>query len=353
MKLAKPIVYVTRDIERALGMEQDEKYIIVSNEKGAPAIDTYDLLQSEKVGKLMEEKKDASILVFQNTPRIERFCMEKSWKLINPSAELSKRIEEKISQYEWLGDLKSYLPPTEVKKMSDIRFAGEPIVVQFNHAHTGQGTKIIFNEKDLVELSEKFPDRPARVSAFIDGPVFTLNAVVARNGIFPANVSYQITGLPDFTDNPFSTIGNDWKLPHEILSEKEMEKIVEIARAVGARMQSAGWLGLFGIDIILEEKSREIRLLEINARQPASTTCESILQKSTGKDMTTFEAHVAALLGEKVSDIQKIFDGAQIVLREEKTARELSRTRSEKGIMESHGRLNAAGEKLRALILKK
>ena len=352
MKSAKPIIYVTRDSERANSIEQNENYIIVSNEKGE-TLDTYELLQTGRVEKLMKENKNAAILVFQNNFRIERFCTEKKWKLLNPSAELSKKIEEKISQYEWLSDLRKFLPPTEIKKVSEIRFEEKPIVLQFNHAHTGLGTKIIRSGKELEELSEKFPDRPARISDFINGPVFTLNIVVAKNGVFCGNISYQITGLADFTDNPFSTVGNDWKLPQKILSEKEREKIFEIGEKIGEKMKKDGWLGLFGIDVILDEKFRKIYLLEINARQPASTTFESLLQKTAGKNMTTSEAHIAALQGEKVSDIQKITDGAQIVLREKKTAREISRTHSDKGIMESHGKLNAEGEKIRSLVIKK
>ena len=277
--------------------------------------------------------------------------------------------------------------------MSEVKFAGKSLVVQFNHAHTGLGTHIVSDDKELRALSEKFPDRPARISDFIQGPVFTLNIVVAKNGVFCGNISYQITGLPNFTDNPFSTVGNDWKLPETLLSKKDKEKILEIAGKTGEKMKNAGWLGLFGIDVIMNEKSHEIFLLEINARQPASTTCESFLQKSAGKNMTIFEAHILALLGEKINDMQKISDGAQIVVRvkagqkqSDLRARSLSeahkrenrsvsarlisegfavteyentepnkdllRIRSEKGIMESHGKMNAVGEKISSLIFK-
>ncbi len=402
MKSVKTIVYITRDAERANSIEESENYVIVSNKKGEALLDTYDLLKTERVEKIMEENKDAAILVFQNTSRIEKYCAEKKWKLLNPSAELSKKMEEKISQYEWLGELQKYLPATEIKKVSEIKLGKNKIVVQFNHAHTGHGTFIVSDEKILSELKQKFPERPARVADFIDGPVFTLNIVVAENGIFPANINYQITGLTDFTDLPFSTIGNDWKLPLTILSEKERKEIEEMARALGARAKDAGWLGLFGIDVILDEKSRKIYLLEINARQPAGTTCESMLQKSAGKNTTTFEAHMKALLGEKVSDIQKITNGAQIILRihasqqqngflrnasaltprntesagsvlenhsavaslikegftvteyeNTKHNAEILRIRSEKGIMESHGKLNSVGEKISSLIFNK
>ena len=184
MKSPKTILYITRDIERANSMEQNENYRIVSNEKDAPILDTYELLKTEQVEKLMKENDGAVVLVFQNTARIEKYCAEKKWKLLNPSAELSKKIEEKISQYEWLDDLQKYLPPTRIEKISDIEFTNTPIVVQFNHAHTGLGTKIINKADELTELSRLFPDRPARVADFIDGPVFTLNIAVLRMEFF-------------------------------------------------------------------------------------------------------------------------------------------------------------------------
>ncbi len=393
MKSPRTIVYVTRDRERATGAEESEKYLIVSNEKGQ-TLDTYELLKTERVEKLMKENADVAILVFQNTKRIERFCTEKGWKLLNPKAELSKKIEEKISQYEWLGDARKFLPPTEIKKISEIKFADIPFVIQFNHAHTGTGTHIISDKKTLSEIKDKFPDRPARVSGFVRGPAFTLNVIVAQNGIFFGNISYQITGLSDFTDIPSSTVGNDWKLPNKILSEKEREKILDIAERVGEKMKKDGWLGLFGIDVILDEKTRDIFLIEINARQPASVTCESLLQKTAGDGVTIFQAHLLSLLGEKINGkIQEIPDGAQIILRikasgaqnvflenslrsnilekhsassrlsdggfsfiryeNTKHNADLLRVRSNKGIMESDGKLNAVGKEISSLIFKK
>ena len=89
MKSPKTILYVTRDIERANSMEQNENYRIVWNEKGSPILDTYELLKTERVEKLMKENDGAVILVFQNTARIEKYCAEKKWKLLNPPAALA------------------------------------------------------------------------------------------------------------------------------------------------------------------------------------------------------------------------------------------------------------------------
>ena len=89
-------------------------------------------------------------------------------------------------------------------------------------------------------------------------------------------------------------------------------------------MSESGWKGLFGIDVIYDEERDQFKLIEINARQPASTTYESQLQsKFRGHGLTgstIFEAHLAALTDSPLTEKQiEINDGAQIVQRVTKT----------------------------------
>ena len=116
------------------------------------------------------------------------------------------------------------------------------------------------------------------MAKYIDGPLFTNNNVVAKDTVLLGNINYQITGLLPFTENPFSTIGNDWELPRKILTKKQLARYNKIATDVGNRLRDSGWKGLFGIDVVLEQSTGKLYLLEINCRQPASTTYESQLQ---------------------------------------------------------------------------
>ncbi|MBX4209108.1 ATP-grasp domain-containing protein [Candidatus Parcubacteria bacterium] len=406
IELTKPLVYVARDIERALGMEPRGGYFIISNDapygrgvrerfpdnvrlvgggKNGDLLDTYDLLSLPEVVENIS-KLGADVVVFQNTPRIERLAKEKGWNLVNPSADLAKKVEEKISQVEWLGEDASLLPPHEIARIKDVKWRGERFVLQFNHSHTGQGTYIIDSADALAGLAAKFPERDCRVSDFIDGPVFTVNAVVAQGSrasavvgaanVIVGNPSYQITGLAPFTDLPFSTIGNDWALPQKKEYEKASRDIKDMAERAGRRMARDGWRGLFGIDMIFDEKTGRSYLLEINARQPASAAFESILQKQAVPDAPSiFEAHIAALLGKTLSGAEKIaasalapISGAQIVKRvtEKRSTvdivalrakglavmeyqnsapnKELFRIQSAEGIMESRDALNELGK---------
>ncbi len=327
----------------------------------------------------------ADLLVFKNTPRLEPIAIENGWHLINPKAALGEEIENKISQIEWLGDLgKKYLPQHTVMPTKSVTWTKEPFILQWAHGHTGGGTVLISTEDELKLIKQRFPERLTRRTAYVRGPSFTVNVVVGAQKILIGNISYQITGTLPYTDNIFATVGNDWGLTHSLLNETEIEYIQEMALKIGTKMNVAGWRGLFGIDVIRDDDHNLINLIEINARQPASTTLESILQQKNRdfgvKGLTTFEAHVKALQGEPLDEeLITINDGAQILQRITRKTQTISpeiikkiealgyatipyvntmmnedllRIQSDRGIMETHGRFNTRGKELLDVITK-
>jgi hypothetical protein len=418
----RPVLYITRDIERALGIPISTKnYFIVTNSspfakqvaKGhknvvliakKKVLDTHELLSDPRTKQLLK-KTNGRVMVFKNTTQIEKICAANGWQLLNPKAELANRVEQKLSQLQWLGPLRKYLPPHKVMKCKELSWPlnnnrtieqYNNYIIQFNHAHTGLGTILVESQKQIGELKNKFPNREVRVTQFISGAVFTNNNVVWGKKILCGNINFQITGLKPFTDQPFATVGNDWAFAHRALNAKQLtrpqrqqaglhggrEQFKQIATDVGKRLMKDGWKGLFGIDIIMDEKTGRIYLLEINARQPASTTFESQLQenkKSTKQKnkVTTFEAHVASLVGLKPNgySLIPISDGAQIVQRviasdqrergnplaikklrnsgfnvieynNTKPGEDLLRIQSTRGIMKNQGEFNEVGEKI-------
>ncbi len=339
---AHPVAYVSRDIERVIGLGLDVPgLVIISNNTpfakqvqreakrtqiilvDAPELlDTWQLLAHAATSDAMNAANITRVAVFKPTKKIERICAEKKWALLNPSAELSSTIEEKITQVEWLGALTKYLPQHNILTCKEVAWNFEPFVLQFNRAHTGSGTLLIESKEQLEELKKKFPDRPVRISAFVSGPIVTNNNVVTNAGVLVGNISYQITGMAPFTNNPFATVGNDWGVVADVLPYAAQSQFKEIANAIGKKLKADGWKGAFGIDAIYEEATETVYLIEINARQPASVSFESMLQteartKQLENLFTTGEAHMAALLeadmgGAKLVPIE---DGAQVILR--------------------------------------
>ncbi len=389
---SKNILYIARDIERALGKVPKDNYFIITNSSSyskeikllypnniilidSPEIlDTHELLNLSETEKLIN-KLNAQILVFKNTIQIENICKEKNWKLLNPSAELAEKIENKISQVNWLGDLASLLPTHKVLLVKDIKWDKKVFILQWSHGHTGDGTLLIQNEKDLNLIKEKFPNREARITDFIKGPMFTANIIVTKTIILLGNISYQITGMLPFTENAFSTIGNDWGVTHTILNETHIKQFEEISQKIAKKMQKEDWLGLFGIDIIYDYERDTMHLIEINARQPASTTFESELQTVLNLKgvvgITTFEAHLNALQKLPISSLLiPINDSAQILQRltsklgkinikkltesgyniikydNIKLNSDILRIQSMRGIMEAHNKFNDRGKEI-------
>src|SRR3989338_3223664 len=105
------VFYVTRDIERALGAPRLPNFFIISNAtpfaKQVAAeqtnvflvheprlLDTRELLEHEEVYTHIQGlSHDPKIVVFKNTPLIERVCTDQGWELLNPSASLSDTVE--------------------------------------------------------------------------------------------------------------------------------------------------------------------------------------------------------------------------------------------------------------------
>lgn len=397
-----PVIYVTRDLERALGLPPTPGYSIITNAtpfakqaaktrndiiliESPELLDTRDLLALPKVKEEIEKHPNPSVLVFKNTPQIEEICFHFNWKLLNPPAELANAVEEKISQLEWLGSLQKYLPNHALTIAKNIAWQDKLFIAQFNRAHTGTGTTLIKNAQELKLLQSKFPNRDVRVTDYIVGPAITSNNVVWEKETLVGNINYQITGLAPFTTNPFATIGNDWALPKSFLSSEQISFYKKMVSEIGKKLWYSGWKGLFGVDAIVEEKTGKIYLIEINARQPASTTYESELQSMKTREhentrtVTTFEAHLASVLevpysGEQIATVE---NGAQVIVRvpdEGKRGKEKGkslgnagfnvieydnskpgtdwlRIQSTNAIMKAHNEFNEVGEKIKNSIL--
>ncbi len=300
----KPIFFVCNDPERALGLENiiDDYHIICSDnnpfletaiEKGVKVFslarkekntnpifrNSNKLLQNIKVQEYIKKNTPkgakANIIVFKVSLQIEKTCEKLGYELLNTTSALNKRFELKISQYNNLKKLKSAFPKTIISTLNNTTYSklksalGEKMVIQYNRGHTGNSTVFINDEKKFDEEKKMYRNRLARIAQYIDGDIYTINACITRFGIAYGGISYQITGIKGLTSKKGGTIGNDWGYPKKI-TEKNSAKIKDMLLKLENELQSSDYKGLFGIDFVITPKQR-VYLIEINARQPAST----------------------------------------------------------------------------------
>ncbi len=298
----KPIFFISNDPERALGLEnylknyhivciddndiveymKNHKIKIFSLENETNQLNTiyrnsnrllHHDLTKEYISK--NTTNEAYFMFFKIAPNLERTAGNMNFEILNTSSKLNRKYELKLSQYETLKDIGVNFPRTLIIKLEEADYSelinelGENFIVQFNRGHTGGGTVEIINEQKLENLKRKFPERQVRCAKQIYGPSYTLNACNTRFGTVWGGLSYQITGLEECTSERLATVGNDWKFIENI-DKKTLKQIDKMTKLIGEKMYSDGFLGMFGLDIVIDSETNIPYIIEINARQPAS-----------------------------------------------------------------------------------
>lgn len=310
--------YVTLDPEKALGIEDvlpnytvvcpyksalveklKNKIDVVVLEENMPENKvekiteggTYGMLKDKFVQGTINERcagfTPAHLMVLKNSELIEALCEKQGWKLLAPKARVAEKFESKISQYKALKNILPY-PESRVSILENV-CAEKPVVLQFNRGHSGNSTFFIGStgspqEKSKIEkLYKFFPKREVKISEHIKGKTYTLNCLVLKNGdTITGSISEQITGLKSATNNPSTTVGNDFNSVKN-LAPKQVKAIKRIALKAGRFIYKKGFRGLFGIDVIIDTKAEKVYFIEINTHQPASISFEAKLHRSIGK----------------------------------------------------------------------
>jgi hypothetical protein len=307
-----PIFFATNDAERALGLEKvlNHYHILCIDDNN---IIDYLLEKQVKVfclekelgktnaifrnsNRLLRHKltkeyikgfapKNGFFMFFKIAPNLEKTARKMNFKVLNTSSDLNREFELKMPQYRFLRKLDIYLPKTEILVLKEANYKelvdklGKDFIIQFNRGHTGGGTLEIDSKDQLEELKAIFPHRVVRISQKIIGPAYTLNACITKHGVAWGGLSYQITGVEECTSKKLATVGNDWSYP-KILDKNIKKKIGRFTSTIGKCMKKRGFKGMFGLDLVIEERTNKPHIIEINARQPASIPMFTKLQLS-------------------------------------------------------------------------
>lgn len=302
----RPILYLTNDPERALGVERLLKNYHILSIDQSESVDMMEKMgvkifslekQSEKKNMVFRNSSklyDSEIIqnyikkfnspylqVFKPSLQVEVRANRDKYTLFNAKADLNHKFEEKFSQLEFFVKEGIQIPNSKIYDVLSLDYGklssiyGKSFLIQFNRGHTGTGTKRITNADELEAIKVKFPKWRVKVSEFIEGKTYTVNGVTTREGVFLAGLSEQITGHKHLTDNLFSTVGNSFKTD-TLLNDTLLNEIYEINKKIGEGMYKEGFRGFFGTDFILRDN--KIYIIEINARQTASVSFTNKLQ---------------------------------------------------------------------------
>lgn len=229
---------------------------------------------------------------------------DRRFRVLAPSLALKDMFDDKLRQLELFSKLKVKTPPTKVCRLAETSFAqasdtlGGPFVVQPPVGSSGENTYFVKTEQDFDNVVTVLgTDRPLKLSKYLPVPSLNGHGVVLNttHGLQSIAVcpSVQIVGTPGCTTRAEIYCGNDFSAAGRI-AETVREEICTIMEKVGLFMGSQGFLGIFGMDFLLN--GDEVLALEINPRFQGSTMLLSLLQADRG-EIPLAVLHVMQFMG--------------------------------------------------------
>ncbi len=300
-----PLIYISKDPERSLGLENylenyhviciDNNHITQSLKNKLDIFSTLDnnvdvktIVDALKNESVINKIKDIS---HGNLFYTQFFQYQKpsSWSIqnlggnvLNNSPELNRLLEDKISQTKLFNDFNISLPKHLITRLGEKSYEelsailGSNLVIQLNRAHTGLGTFFVNNSSEYQEILERFRGNDVRVSEFINGSSYTINAIVRNDStVIYGPLQYQITGVDVLTKGLGTTCGNDWSYGNKLDSNTKL-KIYSELNKIGSLLNKHSFIGHFGIDLLIDSDFN-IYVIEVNARQTANSSLETKL----------------------------------------------------------------------------
>lgn len=228
------------------------------------------------------------LIVYKTSTKMERICQENSWILAAPSTKFGKGLfENKIKFRKILEELGVPVPPGEIKKIIELNYNqsankyGLPFVVQHPTRGGGKGTFFVRNQNDFnnalyrlknkqndegEDVAEK-PTADVIVAKFIKGSSPSITGCVTRHGILSTSLQYQILDISELYNSEKGSglfCGHDWSSSN--FSKKVLQQAYTAVEVTGQYFKKWNYKGIFGLDFVLDEKDKQLYVVEANPR---------------------------------------------------------------------------------------
>lgn len=341
LQTAGPIFFVTPDASRAVGLETVLSDFHLVTSRADPVLaewpgerffvstrtftDAGRLLRDAAVLDYIKQNslsRPANILTFKSSPMIAQICAEHGFRYLGPDWSLNRRWEDKIffarkCQALGVANAHSRIASNAAElweMLADIRTA--KIVLQLARGYSGNSSFLLSSPAEVLAVAEKFPGRKYKISEFLSGEAYTLDAVIGGFGARFSEPILQITGLTEFNRHVLGTSGNDYAFAAHHLSSAARAAMLQSAEMIADAMRAEGYRGFLGFDFVMEGETAH--LIETNPRLVGSVPVFTKLQLAGG-ELPFLLLHILEFLdfdfaGLTLSSAQN-FAFAQLLLR--------------------------------------
>ncbi|MFA6518539.1 MAG: ATP-grasp domain-containing protein [Candidatus Shapirobacteria bacterium] len=254
-----------------------------------------------------EFKPPIAIMPFKPSAKTEKICQKQNWLVLSNPAKLNRLLEDKIKFSQLCHQHKLPTIPHLVAPLDQENFLlaqkkfGPKLVLQTHFGWAGNST---FYFESYQEIANKIsPNTLCKFSPYLEGYTLINNCCQTKFGLIQSPVGRQLTGLKEYTQNPFATVGRQWP---SLAPQSVINQVVEVTKLLSDKLlKKYDYRGFFGIDFFVHQN--RVMILEINPRLTASFGFYTKLE--TDNNITPlFLFHLAEFLN---LDYQVDFDREQ------------------------------------------
>ena len=194
----------------------------------------------------------AAIIPFKPSAKIDIICRQNHWISVSNPAPLNRLLEDKIkfpNIIKNIPQLPFTIAPYTKQNVDNLLKKHDSLVVQTHLGWAGNSTKLISKfDSTIIPINTL-----CKFTPYLRGYSLLNNCCLLSSGLLQSPPALQFTGLPQYTTNPFATVGRQWPsmAPH---FAKILIKIK--------------YKGFFGLDFFVTQN--KVYLLECNPRLTAS-----------------------------------------------------------------------------------
>ena len=291
--------------------------------------------------RLAEENRGRlGVFVYKSSRNIERICDYYGWRIVGNRAKVRDRWENKKFFREALEKVGIEPIPAERFSVEEVnwekvvevrkRLGGRRVVMRLPEVTRGggQGTVFVETKEDfekfervLAERRKKFELKNVFIAKFIRGESPSMTGCVTRYGVLCGPLQTQVLDQSLLVDREKGSglfCGHDWSFGW--WPEQVWRQAARVVRRFGEFIYKKGYLGVFGIDFLVEENGR-VWPVECNPRYTGAFPVFSMLQMEAGEpsfDVFHLLEHLGVDYEVDLEAVQRLYwrrkEGAHLVL---------------------------------------
>lgn len=171
----------------------------------------------------------------------------------------------------------------ESRRFHDLSSAyGTRFVAQAAEGQGGSGTVFLSTDGEWEETVKRFAGQPMWITPFAGDLSLNINAIALPGASRAGYPSVQLTGLPYLHAPDGAYCGNDFHAA-AALPAALLHSVREQTERIGNAIAQRGYRGLFGLDLVVDDRTGAAYIVDLNARGQGSTPLHTQLEHCAGR----------------------------------------------------------------------